>query len=84
MLFKERSYVHGVRLNLKIFAREEGGRVVQATFRHDMLFLLKQEGRYITLLTEADRSSERSKVGESQSQSVLPFLASGAGEGTTR
>jgi hypothetical protein len=36
--------------------------VVKASFRHDVLFVLKHEGKYITLPSEADWSSERKVV----------------------
>ena len=37
---------------------------MKASFKHDILFILKDQGRYLTLPTEVDRSTERGRVVE--------------------
>jgi len=52
---------------------EEGGRVVQAAFRPDVRFHLTHAGTDMTLLAEADRSSERSRVVEAKLKAYFHF-----------
>src|SRR5439155_7767515 len=54
-------------------AYEEGGRVVHAAFRPDVRFHLTHAGTDMTLLAEADRSSERSKVVEAKLKAYFYF-----------
>ncbi len=54
-------------------AYQDGARTVKASFKHDILFILKHQGRSMTLPTEADRSTERGKVVESKIKAYHHF-----------